>query len=164
MEALSRDEAYRSAQADCQAIVDDLIEKQWLGNTTPPWLTGSWLEAITHGAALDFEAALSRWRELLEAVDGQINQALKDLGNHAISERERLAADTRLKAARMQQQLLLADKPGSGNSNNDFSTYRYLASQGFMPGYNFPRLPLMAYIPGTREQVGGGTYITRPGL
>jgi very-short-patch-repair endonuclease len=31
-----------------------------------------------------------------------------------------------------------------------------------MPGYNFPRLPLMAYIPGSREQVGGGTFITRP--
>ena len=162
METLSREEAYRSAQADCQAIVDELIDKQWLGATPPTWLTGSWLESITHGAALDFDAALSRWRELLEAVDGQINQAMKDLGNHAQSERERLAADTRLRAARMQQQLLLADKPGSRNNNNDFSTYRYLASQGFMPGYNFPRLPLMAYIPGTREQVGGGTYITRP--
>jgi hypothetical protein len=162
MQALGKDEAYRSAQADCQAIVDDLIEKQWLGASPPPWLTGSWLESITHGAALDFDAALGRWRELLEAVDGQINQSLKDLGNHALSERERQAADTRLRAARMQQQLLLADKPGSRNNNNDFSTYRYLASQGFMPGYNFPRLPLMAYIPGTREQVGGGTYITRP--
>lgn len=36
----------------------------------------------------------------------------------------------------------------TGNSqNNDFYTYRYLASQGFLPGYNFPRLPLMAWIP-----------------
>jgi len=162
MVALSKDEAYRTAQADCQAIVDDLLDKKWLGATPPPWLTGSWLESLTRGAALDFDAALGRWRELLAAVDGQIIQASKDLGNHALSERERQAADTRLRAARMQQQLLLADKPGSRNNNNDFSTYRYLASQGFMPGYNFPRLPLMAYIPGTREQVGGGTYITRP--
>jgi hypothetical protein len=160
-EALSSDTAYRSAQADCQAIVDDLLEKQWLGATPPPWLTGSWLESLTRGAALDFDAALKRWRDLLEAVDSQINQALKDLGNHASTEKDRQSADQRLRAARMQQQLLLADKPGSSN-NNDFSTYRYLASQGFMPGYNFPRLPLMAYIPGTREQVGGGTYITRP--
>ena len=98
---------------------------------------------------------------MLEAVDSQINQASKDLGNHALSERDRQAADQRLRSARMQQQLLLADKPGSRNNNNDFSTYRYLASQGFMPGYNFPRLPLMAYIPGSRDQVGGGSYITR---
>ena len=31
-----------------------------------------------------------------------------------------------------------------------------------MPGYNFPRLPLMAYVPGSREQVNGEVYITRP--
>jgi hypothetical protein len=120
------------------------------------------LDALIRGAALDFDAALRRWRDLLEAVDSQFAQAQKDLANHALSERERQAADQRQRAARLQQQLLLADKPGGGNNNNDFSTYRYLASQGFMPGYNFPRLPLMAYIPGTREQVGGGTFITRP--
>ena len=161
MEALSKDDAYRTAQADCQAIVDDLLDKKWLGATPPTWLTGSWLESLTRGAALDFDAALKRWRELLEAVDSQISQASKDLGNHALSERDRQAADQRLRSARMQQQLLLADKQGSRNNNNDFSTYRYLASQGFMPGYNFPRLPLMAYIPGSRDQVGGGSYITR---
>ncbi|TGH24100.1 MAG: DUF1998 domain-containing protein, partial [Aphanocapsa feldmannii 277cI] len=157
---LASDDAYRAAQAACQAIVDDLLENQWLGSAPPPWLTGSWLEALTHGAANDFDQSLKRWRELLQAVDSQIQQAYKDLSNHALRERERQAADQRFKAARMQQKLLLADK--AGNSNNDFSTYRYLASQGFMPGYNFPRLPLMAYVPGTREQVGGGTYITRP--
>jgi hypothetical protein len=31
--------------------------------------------------------------------------------------------------------------------HSDFETYRYLAEQGFLPGYNFPRLPLMAFIP-----------------
>ena len=160
-EALESDDACRSAQADGQAIVDHLLENHWLGSTPPPWLTGSWLDALIRGAAIDFDAALRRWRELLAAVDSQFAQAQKDLANHALSERERQAADQRQRAARLQQQLLLADKPGSSN-NNDFSTYRYLASQGFMPGYNFPRLPLMAYIPGTREQVGGGTFITRP--
>jgi hypothetical protein len=164
-DSLASDDACCSAQADGQSIVDDLLENHWLGSTPPPWLTGSWLDALIRGAALDFDAALRRWRELLEAVDSQFAQAQKDLANHALSERERQAADQRQRAARLQQQLLLADKPGSSqksNSNNDFSTYRYLASQGFMPGYNFPRLPLMAYIPGTREQVGGGTFITRP--
>ena len=159
--SLASDDACRSAQADGQAIVDDLLENHWLGSTPPTWLTGSWLDALIRGAALDFDAALRRWRELLEAVDSQFAQAQKDLANHALSERERQAADQRQRAARLQQQLLLADKPGSSN-NNDFSTYRYLASQGFMPGYNFPRLPLMAYIPGTREQVGGDVFITRP--
>ena len=65
-----------------------------------------------------------------------------------------------MRAARRQQELLLASSNGN-HSSGDFSTYRYLASQGFMPGYNFPRLPLMAYVPGSREQVNGGVYITR---
>ncbi len=35
-------------------------------------------------------------------------------------------------------------------SYSDFYSYRYFASEGFLPGYNFPRLPLSAYIPGRR--------------
>ena len=31
---------------------------------------------------------------------------------------------------------------GSDDKQADFYTYRYLATEGFLPGYNFPRLPL----------------------
>src|SRR5690606_9839731 len=31
--------------------------------------------------------------------------------------------------------------------HSDFYSYRYFASEGFLPGYNFPRLPLAAFIP-----------------
>ena len=33
---------------------------------------------------------------------------------------------------------------------SDFYSYRYFASEGFLPGYNFPRLPLSAFIPAAR--------------
>jgi hypothetical protein len=56
-EALASDDACRSAQADGQAIVDDLVENHWLGSSPPTWLTGSWLDALIRGAALDFDAA-----------------------------------------------------------------------------------------------------------
>ena len=41
----------------------------------------------------------------------------------------------------------------------DFYPYRYLASEGFLPGYNFPRLPVRAFLP-----VGGdeSTFLARP--
>ncbi len=32
--------------------------------------------------------------------------------------------------------------------HSDFYSYRYFASEGFLPGYNFPRLPLSAFLPG----------------
>ena len=31
-------------------------------------------------------------------------------------------------------------------TESDFYTYRYLANEGFMPGYNFPRLPVRTLI------------------
>jgi very-short-patch-repair endonuclease len=55
--------------------------------------------------------------------------------------------------------LLLA---GESAFNSDFYTYRYLASQGFLPGYNFPRLPLMAYIPARRGNIGRESFLSRP--
>ena len=39
---------------------------------------------------------------------------------------------------------------------------RYLATEGFLPGYNFPRLPLMAYVPATNDGRGRQTYLQRP--
>ncbi|MGA7886802.1 MAG: Zn-binding domain-containing protein, partial [Acidobacteriaceae bacterium] len=33
------------------------------------------------------------------------------------------------------------------SAESDFYPYRYLASEGFLPGYNFPRLPLRALMP-----------------
>ena len=39
---------------------------------------------------------------------------------------------------------------------SDFYSYRYFASEGFLPGYSFPRLPLSAFIPARRGTPGQG--------
>jgi hypothetical protein len=44
----------------------------------------------------------------------------------------------------------------------DFYSYRYFASEGFLPGYNFPRLPLSAYIPGRQRKGGRDEFLSRP--
>lgn len=147
---------------ECQAIVDDLKRHQWLGQSPPLWLTDSWLEGLISGTGRDFDRSLNRWRGLLEAVTSQLNQASKDMVNYALPQRDKKTAEQRQRSALLQRDLLLAERSGPQSSGGDFSTYRYLASQGFMPGYNFPRLPLIAFIPGSREQVNGGTYISRP--
>src|SRR5690606_18459303 len=68
----------------------------------------------------------------------------------------------RYQSAKDQFQTLLQN----GNTQNtDFYTFRYLASQGFLPGYNFPRLPLMAWIPATSKKAKektGGSMVSRP--
>ncbi|MCH8857334.1 MAG: DUF1998 domain-containing protein, partial [Proteobacteria bacterium] len=35
-------------------------------------------------------------------------------------------------------------------------------SQGFLPGYNFPRLPLLAYLPARRGSIGRESFLSRP--
>src|SRR5581483_6225860 len=61
--------------------------------------------------------------------------------------------------AEMQARLLTAT---TGEEQADFYSYRYFASEGFLPGYNFPRLPLSAYIPGRRTRAGRAEFVTRP--
>ena len=51
---------------------------------------------------------------------------------------------------------------GKDSFSSDFYTYRYLATEGFSPGYNFPRLPLMAYVPGRADVRSGNVFLQRP--
>ncbi|NJL21700.1 MAG: DUF1998 domain-containing protein [Leptolyngbyaceae cyanobacterium SM1_3_5] len=43
-------------------------------------------------------------------------------------------------------------------SEFEFYPYRYFAAEGFLPGYNFPRLPVRAYIPAGDK----GEFVSRP--
>jgi very-short-patch-repair endonuclease len=65
----------------------------------------------------------------------------------------------RLRAEAESQLTLLTDIKSLEQS--DFYSYRYFASEGFLPGYNFPRLPLSAYIPGRRTKQRD-EYLSRP--
>lgn len=47
-------------------------------------------------------------------------------------------------------------------SQSDFYSYRYFASEGFLPEYSFPRLPISAFIPGRRAKAGTDDFLSRP--
>jgi len=130
-----------------------------LGPDKAPWYHEAWLDQTVRGAFRAFDKALERWRNLYIATTRQMNQAHQIQLNAAASEAERQEAARRYNEARTQQNLLLQSKP---TLNSDFYTYRYLASQGFLPGYNFPRLPLMAFIPARRERIGRDSFLSRP--
>jgi len=118
-----------------------------------------WIEKKTRGAFLEFDKALDRWRDLYSATQHQLQAAHAINTNPAAGERERKAAGKRYGEAEKQLDLLL--NAGS-DYMSDFSTYRYLASQGFLPGYNFPRLPLLAYMPARRKKIGRESFLARP--
>jgi hypothetical protein len=50
---------------------------------------------------------------------------------------------------------------GKASNGSDFYSYRYLATEGFLPGYNFPRLPLYAFIPGEGNGGKSGAFLQR---
>lgn len=127
-----------------------------------PWYSGSETfarEAIA-SAASAFNAAFNRWRDLLTSAERQKKLAQATLDNYSITDRrEREDAKRRLRQAIDQIDLLLH---GRDSLSSDFYTYRYLATEGFLPGYNFPRLPLMAYVPGRADVRSGNVFLQRP--
>jgi len=127
--------------------------------TKAPWYTEHWAESVFLRAFKEFDNSLQRWRDLYRATQQAIELNFRIENNPAASERERREAQQRHNEARKQRDLLLA---GDSAFNSDFYTYRYLASQGFLPGYNFPRLPLLAYLPARRGQVGRESFLSRP--
>jgi len=144
--------ARRRAMAILEMLRDELTDE------TAPWLTETWLDGVISSAMRRFDQALNRWRSMFRATTVQMEAANAVLKNAAVTERERNDAKARYDDAFRQRNLLLSP---DGSINADFNTYRYLASEGFLPGYNFPRLPLMAYIPG-RKKVARDSYLTRP--
>jgi ATP-dependent helicase YprA (DUF1998 family)/very-short-patch-repair endonuclease len=94
-----------------------------------------------------FRTSLQRWTSMYRAADNQQHRQDKINRDTTKDRRDRdIALQLYQQAGRMKK---LLEEPSNAIAG-DFYTYRYLASEGFLPGYNFPRLPLSAYIPGQR--------------
>ncbi len=136
--------------------------KKELTPENAPWFTPDFADLVVARSANSFDEAFDRWRELYNGVQRQMEAANKIIQSPATSQKDRENANRRYQDAKNQFSLLLK----SGSQNNDFYTFRYLASQGFLPGYNFPRLPLMAWIPSQGKKRNGrddkGSMVSRP--
>jgi len=146
-----------AAKARGERILDML--KADLDAARAGWHTPTWLDNVVAGAPLRFDEAFRRWRSLYRATASQMKLANDILNNAAATARDRRDAKDRYDEAYIQQSLLLDAR---ATMNSDFYTYRYLAAEGFLPGYNFPRLPLIAFIPGRKEKVVRDAFLSRP--
>lgn len=154
VERLSNPAAAASAKRAAGALLQPLhsvLERS-------AWWTPDWVAGVVEAAYATFDQACTRWRDLYTTADAE-RQAAADLAADATAGRKnREDADQRYREARQRIELLLNQSDDAGQS--DFYTYRYLASEGFLPGYSFPRLPLAAYVPGSRGR--GNTWLQRP--
>ena len=128
-----------------------------LANTN--WYHDGWLDQVLAHIGDDLDRACKRWRELYRAATEQRERQHKIANDHTRSEKERNLA-RRLRAEAESQIDLLTETHNVMQS--DFYSYRYFASEGFLPGYNFPRLPLSAYIPARRQKTSDDEYLNRP--
>ena len=159
-EPLRAQEAVEEAARQGVRILATLREE--LTPDAAPWFTGSaeFARATAQAAFEQFDGAFERWRKLFQSAEEQRDLAHAVLSSHAATPQQRRDAKRRYDQAIEQIELL---QQGTSTLSSDFYTYRYLATEGFLPGYNFPRLPLMAYIPGSNDgATRKGGFIQRP--
>lgn len=139
------------------------LRSSWnLDNREVSWWYDGWVADQVSGAPKALDEALERWRTLYRTA----MQEWAEQGKLAVDPKarrfDREAASRRMYDARQQLSLLANDNSDAGQT--DFYSYRYFASEGFLPGYSFPRLPLAAYIPGGRSSSGqkDGDFVQRP--
>ncbi|MCY9784215.1 protein kinase [Nocardiopsis sp. EMB25] len=157
-EAIADEAAQRRAIAAARRVFDDVMPSL----REMPWWDEDWLERIIRTAPQRFDDAFGRWRGLFRAALVDQAEQNRRVLDHSLSERDRAQATNRRREAETQILLLKNESQDSKSMMSDFNPYRYLASQGFLPGYSFPRLPLAAYIPTRRTRFDEGDFLQRP--
>jgi ATP-dependent helicase YprA (DUF1998 family)/very-short-patch-repair endonuclease len=145
--------AYHRSVTRAQAVLADLLQDL----TASAWWHAGWIEDTVRAAAQRFDAACDRWRGLYNAALAEQREQNRRVLDNSTTPQARRTAEGRRRQAENQLRLLKNEE--SEQQYSDFYSYRYFASEGFLPGYSFPRLPLAAYIPGQRNR---GTYLQRP--
>jgi ATP-dependent helicase YprA (DUF1998 family) len=118
------------------------------------WFTDDWIDRVILDAPRQFDQAFERWRELYRTATRQFQiaqTALLRARQRDDQDRARSQNEEALRQLNLLRQIDVTREEG------DFYPYRYLASEGFLPGYNFPALPVRAWVPR-----GDGEFIVRP--
>ena len=125
------------------------------------WWSATWLDDTLNAVGLRFEQACERWRTLFRAAQAQRTVQNEIIGDASRPQRDKDHA--RRLRAEAEAQLALLTNDDVARFQSDFYSYRYFASEGFLPGYNFPRLPLSAFIPARRRRGGDANdFLSRP--
>ena len=142
---------------DFNNVVKDFVDEQ-LKNTT--WYNDEWVHRKIDNFEKEIDLALNRWRLLYKTAQSQLSRAQKKIesGLYPQGSQEIKNALRDQGQAIRQRDLLKNDQTGWGGQLSEFYPYRYMASEGFLPGYNFTRLPLRTFIP----KGNSGDYISRP--
>jgi superfamily II DNA/RNA helicase/very-short-patch-repair endonuclease len=112
------------------------------------WYTTNWLENEIKNVPAKLEQSLLRWKKMYLDAKRQMDEAheiktspvIKDAETKKQANRSYFLAEERLN--------LLKNDKNKNSTLSEFYTFRYLASEGFLPGYNFTRLPIRVFLGG----------------
>ncbi len=141
-------------------IVNDSFLKGRLEEERPYWFTDSWMDNVLGNYEYDFNHALDRWRSLYKLAQTQIEEASIVINNRIYGENSQEKKEAHMKQQRGEnlRDMLLGKNQGKNREENEFYPYRYMASEGFLPGYNFTKLPQRALLQYKSDKV---EYLSR---
>ena len=144
---LENDEIYRERLlAKWDRVIEDLQPS--LKKTT--WYSPEWAHKTYRGMRASFESSLDRWRNLYRQHKRQIDSARRIIDNSLIIQTSpEFREAKRNEALALKLRSLLLNQT-NGESFSEFYSFRYLASEGFLPGYNFTRLPVRLFLDGDK--------------
>ena len=125
------------------------------------WYSDQWIEQNLSQIVETLHTALERWRLIYRSARAILTRATQKIESGTLS----LGSEEYRKYKRHQDQatrqldLLRNNLSGKASELSEFYPWRYLASEGFLPGYNFTRLPLRIFLP-TGDSAG--LFISRP--
>ena len=126
---------------------------------TKSWFSTTWVEEVIEAFPKQFDEVCQSWREMYKEAVQSKNEATQQLNSRLLakSNEEWKIANNQLHTA--QSKLDQLRNITSNGEISEFYPFRYLASMGLLPGYDFPRLPIRVFLNGKN-----GTYISRPRL
>lgn len=150
---------FDSLKSNFKRVVKDFEDDLQVKGAT--WYTDQWIEQNISKVAGHLDASLDRWRRLYRSARTILTRATQKIESGTLS----LTSDEYRKHKRNQDQatrqldLLRNNLIGRSSELSEFYPYRYLASEGFLPGYNFTRLPLRVFLPTSDSS---GEFVSRP--
>jgi len=151
---LGKEDTRAKAKQRAEAILGGMRPELERGG----WWTDDWIDITLNGIMRRFEDACERWRSLYRSARHQHDTQHRIKQDHARSAKDKEQAARLYREAENQLRLLTEARSAV---QDDFYSYRYFASEGFLPGYSFPRLPLSAFIPGRRLRNDRDEFLSR---
>ena len=149
---------FDSLKVTFRRVIEDFASE--LTDTSDTWYSDDWVDQNLGNLAEHLNIAMERWRKMYQSARTLLTRATQPIESGLL----KVGSDEYRKYKRLQDQAnrqlnLLRNDQGGSTELSEFYPYRYLASEGFLPGYNFTRLPLRVFVPTGST---AGEYISRP--